>query len=184
MKELKIEFTDKEITPWGGMVLLKNMLDQTGLKQFLKSSPFLPQPGSNRGYSPEQVIESFIVSVWCGANRFLHTEILREDTPLSRIFEWERRPGQDVYKRYLGKFTQKINQGFFNELNRWYFSQLQFTDYTIDFDSTVMTLYGEQEWAKRGYNPSKRGRASHHPLMAFISDCNMVVNMWLRSGDS
>lgn len=48
MKELKIEFTDKEITPWGGMVLLKNMLSQTGLKQFLKTCPSLPQPGSNR----------------------------------------------------------------------------------------------------------------------------------------
>jgi len=184
MKELKIEFTDKEITPWGGMVLLKNMLDQTGLKEFLKNSPSLPQPGSNRGYQAEQVIESFIVSVWCGANRFLHTEILRQDTPLGRIFQWRKTPGQDVYKRYFGKFTQKTNNTFFNSLSRWYFTQLQFTDYTIDFDSTVMTRYGEQEGAKRGYNPTKRGRASHHPLMAFIADCNMVANMWLRSGDS
>jgi hypothetical protein len=184
MKGLKIEFTDKELTPWGGMVLLKNMLSQTELKQFLKTCSFLPQPGSNRGYRPEEIIESFIVSVWCGSNRFLHTEILRQDTPLRRIFDWRRTPGQDVYKRYFGKFTQKTNHRFFNSLYRWYFEQLQFSNYTIDFDSTVMTRYGDQEGAKRGYNPTKRGRASHHPLMAFIADCNMVANMWLRSGDS
>lgn len=36
------------------------------------------------------------------------------------------------------------------------------------FDSSVLTRYGEQEGAARGYNPSKPGRKSHHPLMAFV----------------
>ena len=184
MKELKIEFTDKEITPWGGMILLKNMLRQTGIKEVIKQCPGLPQPGSNRGYNPHTIIESFIASVWCGANRFLHTEILRNDVPLNRIFEWKQMPGQDVYKRYFGKFRQKTNQEVFNHLFSWFFEQLQFTEYTIDFDSSVMTRYGKQEGAKRGYNPNKRGRASHHPLMAFVADSNMVANMWLRSGNT
>jgi len=184
MQELHIEFTDKEITPWGGLVLLKNMLRHTGILQVINSCPGLPQPGSNRGYSPAIIAESFIASVWCGANRFLHTEVLRHDTPLGRIFEWKRTPGQDVYKRYFGKFTQKTNHEVFNHLFTWFFQQLRFTDYTIDFDSSVMTRYGKQEGAKRGYNPTKRGRASHHPLMAFIDDCNMVANCWLRSGNT
>ena len=47
-----------------------------------------------------------------------------------------------------------------------------------------MTRYGQQEGATRGYNPSKRGRASHHPLMAFISDVRMIANCWLRPGNS
>jgi len=44
-----------------------------------------------------------------------------------------------------------------------------------------MTRYGEQEGAKKGYNPSKKGRASHHQLIAFIADVKLVANMWLRS---
>jgi hypothetical protein len=47
-----------------------------------------------------------------------------------------------------------------------------------------MTRYGEQEGAKKGYNPAKRGRCSHHPLIAFIDDVKLVANMWLRSGDT
>ncbi len=58
------------------------------------------------------------------------------------------------------------------------------TRITLDLDSTVMTRYGQQEGAARGYNPSKRGRASHHPLMAFVSDLRMVANCWLRPGNS
>ncbi len=184
MKDLHIEFTDKEITPWGGMVLLKNMLRQTGFEQALKDSPGLPIPGSNRGYAPSTIIESFIASVWCGANKFIHTEVLRHDIPLGRIFEWKQTPAQDVYKRYFAKFNQKTNHQVFNHLFTWFFAQLQFNDYTIDFDSSVLTRYGKQEGAKKGYNPKKHGRVSHNPLMAFVADCNMVANCWLRSGNT
>jgi hypothetical protein len=41
-----------------------------------------------------------------------------------------------------------------------------------------------QQGAKKGYNPKKPSRASHHPLMAFVSECKMVANFWLRSGDT
>ena len=47
-----------------------------------------------------------------------------------------------------------------------------------------MTRYGVQDGAKKGYNPGKRGRPSHHPLIAFIADVKLVANMWLRSGDT
>src|SRR5665647_3634709 len=47
-----------------------------------------------------------------------------------------------------------------------------------------MTRYGVQQGAKKGYNPIKKGRPSHHPLIAFIADVKLVANMWLRSGDT
>ncbi len=47
-----------------------------------------------------------------------------------------------------------------------------------------MTRYGQQEGAARGYNPRKPGRASHHPLLAFVADVRMVANCWLRPGNS
>ncbi|MDD3250904.1 MAG: hypothetical protein PHF23_11165, partial [Smithellaceae bacterium] len=40
----------------------------------------------------------------------------------------------------------------------------------LDFDSTVVTRNGQQQGACRGYNPARPGRASHHPLLAFIAD--------------
>ena len=38
--------------------------------------------------------------------------------------------------------------------------------------------------AGNGYNPSKRGRPSHHALIAFSADVKMEDNMLLRSGDT
>jgi hypothetical protein len=184
MPEIKIQFTDKEITPWGGMILLKNMLERINFKQVIKGCPALPERGSNRSYKVETILEAFIVSVWCGANRFLHTELIRQDNPLSRIFNWVRTPGNDTYKRFFRKFNQARNQAVFGYFFKWFFDQLVFDNYTLDFDSTIMTRYGEQQGARKGYNPKKPGRKSQHPLMAFVADCNMVANLWLRSGDA
>ena len=65
--DFELRFTDKEITAWGGMGLMKRMLDHMGFDAAL-SQAGLPQPGSNRGYAPEQLITQFMLSVWCGAN--------------------------------------------------------------------------------------------------------------------
>ena len=61
-KELRIEYSDKEVTAWGGMKLMKDLVDGTKIRSFLDRLD-LPQPGSNRGYSPVDIIEGFLVSI-------------------------------------------------------------------------------------------------------------------------
>jgi len=182
--EFEISYTNQEITPWGGMVFLRQMLDKIELKRQVEDCRDLPQPGSNRGYSPVSIIESFLVSIWCGANRFMHTEVTRHDAALKKIFGWKQSPGQDVYKRYFSKFTQAINQKVSDHFYSWIFRSVRFDNYTLDCDSSVLTRYGGQQGAKRGYNPHKPGRASHHPIIAFVSDVKLVANLWLRSGNT
>lgn len=182
--DIKLSFTNKEITPWGGMVFLKQMIDKIGFRDVIESCQFLPTQNSNRGHSVKTLLESFIVSVWCGANRFLHTEVTRSDRALSKIFEWKNVPGQDAYKRYFSKFSQISNNYVGKHFFSWFIRSINMNYFTLDIDSTIMTRYGEQEGAKKGYNPKKKGRKSHHPIIAFINDVRMVVNFWLRSGNS
>jgi len=182
--EFDISYTNKEITPWGGMVFLKQMLQKIGFRELIENNPDLPVSGSNRGYKISTIVEGFITSIWCGANHFLHTEVTRHDAALGKIFDWKNTPGQDTYKRFFSKFTQVTNQKVSDYFYSWFFDNVQLNNYTLDIDSSVMTRYGEQEGAKKGYNPSKKGRASHHPLIAFIADIKLVANMWLRSGNT
>lgn len=181
---IEFSFTNKEITPWGGMVFLKQMLDKIGFKQQIQNCSDLPLQYSNRGHDIDVILESFITSIWCGANRFLHTEVTRSDRALGKIFEWKSTPGQDAYKRYFGKFTQKINQDVGHHFFSWFFQNLHVNYFTLDIDSTVVTRYGNQEGAKKGYNPKKKGRNSHHPIIAFVNEVRMVANFWLRSGNT
>lgn len=185
MIDFPVSFTSKEITPWGGMAFLKQMLDKMRFSEVVAQCHDLPIPGSNRGYPPKVILESFIASIWCGANRFMHTEQTRYDPALARIFGWKSVPAQDAYKRYFSKFDQVTNLNVSQYFYSWIFNNLQFDHLTLDIDSTVLTRFGEQmQGAKKGYNPTKRGRRSHHPLIAFVSDLNLVANMWLRSGDT
>ena len=84
----------------------------------------------------------------------------------------------------MGKFTQKNNQDVGHYFFSWFFEKLQVNYFTLDIDSTVLTRYGEQQLdAKKGYNPKKKGRKSHHPIIAFVNEVRMVANFWLRSQD-
>jgi hypothetical protein len=182
--EFDISYTSKEITPWGGIVFLKQMLQKTGFRELIEANPDLPESKSNRGYKASTILEGFIASIWCGANRFMHTEVTRHDAALGKIFDWKATPAQDTYKRFFSKFTQAINHRVSGYFYSWIFDNFTFDNFTLDIDSSVMTRYGVQEGAKKGYNPTKRGRCSHHPLIAFIADVKLVANMWLRSGDT
>ncbi len=181
--DLKLAFTNKEITPWSGMVFMKKLLDQTGILTKLIACD-LPEQGSNRGYNPIQLITSFMVSIWCGANRFEHLEVSRFDEVLRKIFGFKRMAGHKAYQRYFQKFTIAINQQVFTKLSQWFFNQIKLDNYTLDVDSTVLTRYGTQQGAAKGYNPQKPGRNSHHPLLAFVDECKMIANFWLRSGNA
>jgi hypothetical protein len=182
--QFELSFTSKEITPWGGMVFLKQMLDKLRFKDVIQTCTALPTQNSNRGHRIDVLLESFITSIWCGANRFLHTETTRNDKALSKIFNWQTAPGQDAYKRYFSKFNQVANYEVAQHFYSWFFQSIPINYFTVDFDSSVVTRYGEQEGAKKGYNPTKRGRASHHPIIAFVNDVKLVANCWLRSGNS
>ncbi|MCB0479647.1 MAG: IS1380 family transposase [Crocinitomicaceae bacterium] len=122
--------------------------------------------------------------MWTGASRFIHADWLRYDTVLQEIFGFKRMPSQSTYSRFFGKFSWEKNMAFFTKLNQWFFSQIDIGTVSVDLDSTVITRYGEQEGARKGYTPKKPGRNSHHPLMAFMSQTRMVINAWMRPGNT
>src|SRR5208337_3758173 len=149
--DIHLSFTDKEITPWGGMALMSRLLKKMNFQGALQAAE-LPAQGSNRGYAPEQLIEQFLISVWCGANRFEHLEVTRQDEAIRKMFDYERMAGHKAFVRYFGKFGQGTNQRVFQHLYKWFFEHLSFDNFTLDMDSTVISRYGEQEGARRGYN--------------------------------
>jgi hypothetical protein len=105
------------------------------------------------------------------------------DKALADIFGIKRMAGHRAISRLFGKFNQGLCQSVFDRWYSWMFDQLTIGGLTLDFDSTVMTRYGlKQDGAAKGYNPKKPGRNSHHPLLAFVADTQMVANIWLRPG--
>jgi len=183
MGELKIQYSDKKVTPFGGMKLLKDFMDTTNIIEDLRSVN-LPYPQSNAGIDPIDIIQGFWLSIFTGASRYIHADWLRYDTVLQEIFQIKRLPSQATYSRFFHKFSWERNEEVFALLQQKFLSQIDVGALTIDLDSSVITRYGNQEGAAKGYNPKKMGRNSHHPLMAFIDQTKMVANAWMRAGNT
>jgi hypothetical protein len=183
MLDYDIKFVNKEITPFGGLSLFLKMLERCHFAEQFEQCD-IPSQGSNRGYKPLQLILGLFAGVWCGASCFGHLDAVRYDAALCRLLGWNRGADHRAYQRYFNKFSQAVNQRVFNELFSWFFSELIFDNYTLDFDSTVIVREGRQEGAAKGYNPKRPGRLSHHPLLAFVSDVRMIANYWLRPGNT
>lgn len=183
MRDCEIKFVNKEITPYGGLSLFFKMLEKCHFAEHLEQSG-IPVQGSNRGYKPLQLILGLFAGVWCGASCFGHLDVVRYDTALCNLLGWKRGADHRAYQRYLNKFSHAVNQRAFGKLFGWFFSELLFDNYTLDFDSTVMVREGNQEGTAKGYNPKRPGRPSHHPLLAFVSDVRMIANYWLRPGNA
>jgi Transposase DDE domain group 1 len=183
-EKFDLKFSPKEVTAWGGLALLKKMLDAMEFGAAMKDWQ-LPQPGSNRGYRPEQLIEQMIVSIWCGASRFAHAEITRLDATLVRIFGWSCAAGHKAIVRLFQRFDIEHASNVQANSYRWLFGKLALPALTLDVDSTVITRWGRQtQGGAKGYNPKHHGRSSHHPLLAFVADYRLVANFWLRPGNA
>lgn len=180
---MKHEYSNKTVTSWGGMLKMKRLLEKIGISKKMEEIG-VPESKSNNRISAISIIEAFWVSVWIGASRFSHTTLVRLDETLCKIFEWKRVASGTTFTRFFRKFSLQENTRLFTSINQWFFGQMDFKACTLDVDSSVLTRYGEQEGSRKGYNPHKKGRPSHHPLFAFIAELRMVANCWLRSGDT
>ena len=176
-------FTDKRFTAWGGLRLVDEVLRKLDWEAALRSAP-LPLPHSNRGVDPVLIVQAFLVTVWTGGARFAHTAMVRFDEVLRSIFGLSAVPSVSTFTRFFRRFGQRQVHEVFGHLFLWFWERLTPQTLTLDLDSSVITRYGHQEGAARGYNPRHRGKRSHHPLMAFAAEIRMVVNAWLRPGST
>lgn len=184
MFELAHDFTSRKISPWGGLKYFQRVLDTSGIRDFMKTLPW-PERGSNRGYEPTEIVEGFMTSVVLGARRLEHAGMLRSDQVVQEIFGWKKgMASASTFSRFFSKFSLEQNDEIFPQIMRELMTKVPMAYMTLDIDSSIITRYGDQEGAEVGYNPDKPGRKSHHPLMAFCDERKMVVNAWMRTGNS
>ena len=185
---IKIGYTEKKITSYGGFSMLAMFFKKIGLKAALNQ--IIPiQETSPNAMKAEEKILSFMTTVIAGGRRFSHLMYLGNLEVIKSVFGLKRLPeAGTTLTRYFSKIkhlgdAEKLSEGMWQYLRK-VIDWDQIKDDWLSFDSTVITRYGEQEGAKKGYNPSKKGRASHHPLLAFLNGSRLVVNIWNRSGNT
>jgi hypothetical protein len=177
--------TPKAVTPFGGITSFVAFLEQIGFGvRIAKAIPF-PAPTSPNAIPLAHTFAAFFFGVICGASRFAHTDWLRGDRALHAILGIKRFPGDDTVRAFFRKFTQGHIEAFWRPLWSWLLTLLKVPadGFHLDLDSTVFNREGNQEGVRKGYNPRRQGRKSHHPLVAVLAEAHVFLHGWLRSGN-
>lgn len=182
-KEIGLTYTDKPITPWGGMVLFSGLAQQIGLEKALREAlPFkLTSPNAT---DPVEIVLAFMAGVLAGSRRLSHIERLRWDEGVKQILGVKRFVSDTTLARFFRRFGAGSVNSVFEKLMRWQMKMIDVKEEVLDLDSSAVERYGHQEGAVVGYNPKKRRRPSHHPLIATLGQRPWVVHTWLRSGNT
>jgi hypothetical protein len=84
----------------------------------------------------------------------------------------------------LGQSGARKLQMFLLSRNARWVRESGLESITLDADSTVKSVCGNQEGAEKGFNTTKKGAKSYHPLLVFVSEMKLLYHTWFRSGSA
>lgn len=188
--QVKIEFSPKLITSWGGTAaLFSRYFDKIGFRELVEKI-YPVQEYSNNSTGVYSKLISLFISVLNGGTKFSHINYMENGIKIfERCFGVKRLVKSSTgITRYWNKYDRRsLNEVLLQNISQYFLHPLlenaDIASDTLRFDSTVITRYGTQEGARKGYNPAKRGRPSHHPQLAFLGS-GYTVNLWNRPGNT
>lgn len=179
--KVELETTEDAMTPFGGIVPFAAFLKKTAFLQRLASTSPV-QRTSNNASPVHDILASFMLTALCDGSRFVHVERLRHDPALARVMGMESVVSDETIRRFLKVIPEREGREWLAAAARPLWGALP-RQFILDWDSTVITRYGQQEGAVVGYNPHKPGRRSHHPLLAAVADTRLCAYFRLRPGN-
>jgi len=182
--KIRFAFTDHPITVWAGAILLRLYFELLGLRTVLTGVLTPLAKTSNNQIPAVDVLLAWWYGLALGAERFAHMTRYRRDPLLPSLLGLPRFPSPDTLQRFFQRFTYRRTTEVSEALMRLSLGAMRpiLLGHTLDLDSTVFCRYGDQEGSLKGHNPVKRGRPSHHPLVAWLGERRRLLWATLRAG--
>ena len=179
---VRLSVTEDALTPYGGLVPWAAFTKHLGIVEELAAD--CPVRRSSPNAAPVyDVIQSFMLTALTDGRRFSHIERLREDPAIPELFGLESVVSDDTVRRFFASIDPVLGAEWIARQAQPLWRALP-ARIILDWDSTVLTKYGHQEGAEVGYNPTKPGRRSFHPLLAVVAGTRLCPVYRFRSGDT
>ena len=146
------------------------------------------------------VLGTWLLSIFDGQRRYAHISGLRGDAVAPQILGMTRIISDESLRRALKALAPSIGkncseeerlkrQAQLDKSTAWMDTVLRestfealSTDWILDCDTTVKLLFGNQDGAEIGYNPSKPGRPSHNIHTYWIANLRLVLDAEVQGG--
>ena len=180
------DFEGRNLTAYGGLLPVATMLEKLGFLKLVEEA--LSVKRQTKAMTMPQFIQAMVLANYIGFSRLYHFQFLQREPMLTGILGVLRLPPQSTFWRFLRSLPLSVAGQLLTVQTRmrqrvWEAANVQLTEATLDTDTTVHTLFGNQMGARKGYNPKNKGKMSYQPMLTFVAETKEYVMGELRNGD-
>jgi len=180
------DFDGKNLTAYGGLLPVATMLEKLGFRPLVEETVSVKR--RTRAMSLYQFLLAMVLACYVGFSRLHHLRFLEREPMLTRILPVLKLPPQCTFWRFLASLHLSVARQLLEVQRRmrqrvWEAAHVELSEVTLDTDTTVHTLFGNQMGARKSYNPKNKGKKSYQPILTFLAETKEYVAGELRSGD-
>src|SRR5215471_17895426 len=180
------DFEGKNLTAYGGLLPVATMLERLGFQGLVEET--LTVKRVTRAMSLYQFVLAMVLAVYVGFSRLYHLRFVAREPMLTGILKVLRLPPQCTFWRFLASLHGGIAKQLLTVQRQmrervWQAAYVGLTTATLDTDTKVHTLFGQQMGGRKGYNPKNKGKKSYQPILTFLAETREYISGELHNGD-
>jgi len=183
---VKCSFTGSNITKYSGLNTVAKYMNKQGIIKSISTS--FPTGWHNATkFGVNQVLMAITLASISGISRICKIAAFSGDGLVKTLLKLDKGINENAISTTLKKLGQsgarKLQMLLLSKNARW-LHESGLESITLDADSTVKSVCGNQEGAKKGFNTTKKGAKSYHPLLVFVSEVKLLYHTWFRTGSA
>jgi hypothetical protein len=180
-----VAICSEQLSPFGGLLGLLKVLDIFDFKKHFEEGYVSPSRETKLG--DHAMVLGIVMLMFIGFNRIWHFVYIRLESMLCGIFGVQKLPAVSTYWRYLDSMGINQAHSIMRIMSRlreqaWKRCGIRHSRIAIDIDTTVETIYGDQQGGRIGHNPKHRGKKGYRPVLCFIEQTREYLYGKLRKG--
>jgi hypothetical protein len=180
------DFTGRNLTPYGGLLPAITMLEKLDFQPLVEET--LTSKRIPRAMDLYRFLLGIVLGLYIGFPRLNQLRFIARDPILTGILRVGKLPVQSTFWRFVNALHRNAARQILIIMRTmrervWAAANVKLEAVTIDTDTTVHTLYGQQMGGRKSYNPKNKGKKSYQPMLTFIAETREYVWGELRNGD-
>ena len=180
------DFFGKNLTPYGGLLPVITMLEKLGFQTLVEQT--VTSKRIPRAMDLYRFVLGIVLSLYIGFPRLNQLRFIARDPILTGILKVTKLPVQSTFWRFVNALHLNVARQILTIMRTlrervWAAAHVKLEVVTLDTDTTVHTLYGQQMGGRKGYNPKNKGKNSYQPMLTFIAETREYLWGELHNGD-
>jgi hypothetical protein len=177
----------ERLTAFGGLLALVKFLDLIQFEAAFRHHYVLPKRAPKLG--DYRMVLGLLVLLFIGFQRLGHFAYLRTDAMVCGVLRVALLPAVSTFWRYLMSLTivqsaALLRLGAALRTTVWALCAYRPTRVSVNIDTTVSTVYGAIEGARKGHNTKHRGKKGLRPVLCFLAETKEYLCGSQRRGET